>query len=483
MLNNLFSKLSAAIILIILSAVFPVLARATVYINEIMYDIEGSDEKKEWVEIYNDSSGEIDLKDWRFNDGSNHLLNEPPANGGRGSLLLPSFGYAILASDANTVISSYSSYSGIVIDTVMSLGNTEETLKIIDANGNIVDSVSYNSSMGANGDGKTLQKNSNSWIAGVATPGLKNGGGGLVSSSTQPTQISSTETSSNSSGDGIVSGSVSYTPKSEQISAKAGEDKTAIAGADVILEGQAFGFKGESIPNARYLWTLGDGSYKEGKNIRHIYKYPGNYIAVINASSGDVSASDRLNVRVVPNELEIIETKNEFIKLKNKSGLILDLSGWFLRAGETIFKFPDYSLISTNAELVISSDVSGLKFANDNFSAEILYPNGSPAFHYEKQKQAIPPKITESPNKLPSAVKPKEKIIAKQFENKNIETKIILNQDKVSTTSNHLIMENNLAGAIAIGGKNKSNFIWWLGLAAFVGIIGGAGIFLARKFD
>ena len=98
------------------------------------------------------------MKDWRFNDSANHILNEPPANGGRGSLVLPAYGYAILASDATTTIINYPSYSGIVIDTAMSLGNTSETLKIIDVNEAIIDAASYNSSMGANGDGKTLQK-------------------------------------------------------------------------------------------------------------------------------------------------------------------------------------------------------------------------------------------------------------------------------------------------------------------------------------
>ena len=82
-----------------------------------MYDVEGSDDKKEWVEIYNDSASEVNLKDWRFNDSANHILNEPPANGGRGSLVLPAYSYAILASDATTTIINYPSYSGIVIDT------------------------------------------------------------------------------------------------------------------------------------------------------------------------------------------------------------------------------------------------------------------------------------------------------------------------------------------------------------------------------
>ena len=81
-----------------------------------MYDIEGSDDKN-WVEIYNDSASEINLKDWRFNDGgSNHILMNRPPMAGRSSLVLSAFGYAILASDATTPYNNQlpSPYSGIV---------------------------------------------------------------------------------------------------------------------------------------------------------------------------------------------------------------------------------------------------------------------------------------------------------------------------------------------------------------------------------
>ena len=151
---------------------------------------------------------------------------------------------------------------------------------------------------------------------------------------------------------------------------------------------------------------------KKGKNIRHIYKYPGNYIAVLNVPSGYVSASDRINIKVIPNELNIVETKNEFIKLKNKSGIILDVSGWFLKAGSagggTTFKFPDYSLIAANSELIISSDISGLKFSDNNFSAEILYPNGSVAFFF-----CLPDKVGFAPFVSSSSSKTKEIILSK----------------------------------------------------------------------
>ena len=57
--------------------------------------LEGSDDKKVSVEIYNDSASEVSLKDWRFNDGSNHVFNEPLANGGRGSLFLPAYKFTL----------------------------------------------------------------------------------------------------------------------------------------------------------------------------------------------------------------------------------------------------------------------------------------------------------------------------------------------------------------------------------------------------
>ena len=115
-----------------------------------------------------------------------------------------------------------------------------------------------------------------------------------------------------------------------------------------------------------------------------------------------------MNIKVIPNELVIVDTKNEFIKLKNKSNIILDVSGWFLKAGGAIFEAPDGSLIAANSELMISSDISKLKFAGNNFSAEILYPNGSVAFSYLPAGQAGSPLFVSS-----SSSKPKEIILSK----------------------------------------------------------------------
>ena len=178
--------------------------------------------------------------------------------------------------------------------------------------------------------------------------------------------------------------------------------------------------------------------------------------------------------------MRIIETKSEFIKLKNKSGVILDVSGWFLKADGAIFKFPDYSLIAANAELIISSDISGIKFADNNFSAEILYPNGSVAFSYLPAEQAGSPAPFSSSS---SSLKPKEIISSKPPE-KKVEVAVIpsvVSSKNYSSSSQNFAAENNLADVITIGEKKNSGDKLWLILAAITGIIGGAGVFIAKK--
>lgn len=136
--------------------------------TEIMYNPEGADTggkvskgtfySHEWTEVHNASNQQIDLTDWRFNDGANHILNPPPEKGGQGSIVIQPGEYVILANDAATFLIDHPGFSGTVIDTVMGLNNTSDTLSLIDPDGNIVDSVTYQDSWGGDGNGKSLEK-------------------------------------------------------------------------------------------------------------------------------------------------------------------------------------------------------------------------------------------------------------------------------------------------------------------------------------
>lgn len=166
----------AIIIAVLCVGVFS--ANAQIVINEIMYDLPGSDTDGEWVEIFNNSDAAVDLTGWKFNDGSNHILNIPPLNGGQGSIIIGPKNYAIISDNAPVFISEHPGFGAAVIDSSFSLKNTSSTLKIINKEGMIIDSIFYDSSLGANGNDKTLERQldgsfKESAILG-GTPGIEN---------------------------------------------------------------------------------------------------------------------------------------------------------------------------------------------------------------------------------------------------------------------------------------------------------------------
>ena len=128
--------------------------------TEIMYNPAGADSDHEWVEIYNQGSGDVTIVEgsgndsWRFNDGSNHTLTLI-----QGSLTIPAQGFAILADDAATFLADYPAFSGTLFDTVMSLNNTSDTLQLsADKGATFFNTVTYENAWGADGDGNTLEK-------------------------------------------------------------------------------------------------------------------------------------------------------------------------------------------------------------------------------------------------------------------------------------------------------------------------------------
>lgn len=295
----------------------------------------------------------------------------------------------------------------------------------------------------------------------------------LVSASQNFSSVSSSQAGSQNQSDANAVNTNNW-PVEPQIYADAGEDKTAIAGADVIFSGEALGLKKEPMENARYLWNFGDGSSAEGKNVRHSYKYPGNYIAVLDVSSGQYSVSDRLNVKIIPNELIIVEANSDFIKLKNKSNLTLDISGWFLTGDGVVFKFPASFFIAGGSELIISADISKIKIQN-GYTVDLLYPNGSVAFSYKKEIKT-----------------PSEPTTVVGSDGVAVQSKIVPVKTITTNSSNSSSLKNlpltklskqnqQTANVVYTASATKSNWQKWLYLALGLGVFGGSGLFFIRR--
>ncbi|MBU2263634.1 lamin tail domain-containing protein, partial [Patescibacteria group bacterium] len=228
--------------LILISFFLPLFASASVVINEIMYDLEGSDSGREWVEIYNNGSSPVDLTGWKFFEANtNHVLTLV-----QGNINISGNGFAVIVDNAEKFLVDWPNFSGTLFDSSFSFSNTGESLTLRNADLADVDTVTYSSDWGANGDGNSLQKIDGQWKVGSPTPGAQN------SASTSDVDVSeSPEPTSDV-------GSQSW-PTEPQIYANAGEDRNAIAGADIKFSGRALGLQKEPLENARYLWSFGDG--------------------------------------------------------------------------------------------------------------------------------------------------------------------------------------------------------------------------------
>ena len=348
--------------------VFAFGAAGDIVFTEIAYDLKGADDGREWVEIYNVSAGEIDITGWKFNDGDNHLLNVPPKNGGRGAMIIPPGGYAVLADDAAVFLNNHPGFSGTVIDTVMSLNNTVGTLTLFDKDGAAIDIASYQKESGANGNGLTLEKVGQTWRESVSdggTPGSANGGslsndGSAAATSTEPV--------------------ISSASKPPFLIADAGENIVALAGDEVFFDGS----KSQGASN--FIWNFGDGSTKEGRQASHKYSFPGNYIVTLKTSDGVQSAEDQARADIYPNGVSISEFypnssgEGDWIELSNRAAYGVDISGWGLGVKDSgpDFKIPENTFLGGLGFLAFAKTVSGISLP-DSGAVYLFYPNGQTA--------------------------------------------------------------------------------------------------------
>ena len=152
------------ILLIILCSIS---VNAGIEITEVMYNPEGSDNNKEYIELY--SEEELNLSDYTIEDASN-----------RDTLTLLSSHndslYTLIVEDGfNYTLINASIYSvGASIGN--NLNNDQDIVILKDRVEELVDTLTYDSSMGGNNNNKSLCRNveNNQLVECTATPGAEN---------------------------------------------------------------------------------------------------------------------------------------------------------------------------------------------------------------------------------------------------------------------------------------------------------------------
>lgn len=158
---------------------------SAIRINEVMYHPPQDNNYNEWIEIYNNGTEEINLSTIKLcNDG---LLdgyinrNDSKVYLNTTTILGPN-SYAIIT-DGGSGTEAYSNFNismnALAIRTSSSslcggLTDTNKTFTFNNLSGEILSSLTYTSSTGANGNGKTLQFCNGTWTEAEPSPGQEN---------------------------------------------------------------------------------------------------------------------------------------------------------------------------------------------------------------------------------------------------------------------------------------------------------------------
>jgi hypothetical protein len=155
---------------------------AQIIISEVMFNLEGSDSPNEFVELYNSNTTAIDISDWIIAD---KLSTDDFAEGNH---IIPAFSYALIVEgDFDGIL-----YSGLIPESTIiipvdgtaignNLGNTADSLFLINQIGDTIDFMGWNSGITegfsiekVNLDFPNIEGNWRQSLELLGSPGFKN---------------------------------------------------------------------------------------------------------------------------------------------------------------------------------------------------------------------------------------------------------------------------------------------------------------------
>jgi len=127
-----------------------------IVINEINYNSPDDPDAGDWIELFNTSSEDLDLSGWFFKDDNDDHSFEFPEN-----TIIQANGFLVLSKDPEDFANVHPGAAEYIGPFDFGLSSGGDEVRIFDNNGDLVDSVSYQTSSPwpeeANGQGPTLE--------------------------------------------------------------------------------------------------------------------------------------------------------------------------------------------------------------------------------------------------------------------------------------------------------------------------------------
>jgi hypothetical protein len=334
-----------------------------------MYDLEGTDSNREWIEVHNNTDNTLDLSTY-------YLFENNVSHGISGEDTVLAGEFAVIVDSVDKFLEDFPGYSGKLFDSVFSLSNSGEELILQNPNKETVDNLSYSPDLGAKGTGNSLQYFEGVLIPGDPTPGAQN--------VTEPEDESEPNEPVDNSGSSGNSNNSSHTGQNEisdyspKPKVKTGIGRNRTVSINTPIEFEVY-LSGEE--RGRYFWNFGDGNSEKGKTVDNIYKYPGEYNVVMNAYFGRYKTTSRIKVTVFEPSLDI-SMDNNSIEINNTGKSEVNIGDFTLKTKDKKIKILKDTIISKGHSIHFD-------YKEEPINIVFQYPNGKDYFSesLDKAKQ------------------------------------------------------------------------------------------------
>ena len=434
------------------------LAQAQITINEVQL----SPTEERFLELYNTSNEPVDLTGW-------YIQRKTLEGTTFGSLVSkPNFEGKIIGANDYFVISRTSfSNSDVVLGT---LTLTESnTIQIKNTAGEVVDLICWGencSTVSNPTEGKSIQKNGNSWVVAGPTRGNAN------QSSSESNNDDEDDTSGGNEEENNSQSQKQIPQKLQKTKVQIISTKLAHVGIPFALEGNGTGTLGEKLTRGVFYWNFDDGDFREVRAViadkfTHTYFYPGDYTITFeyypDVFTDVPDAITEITIKVLEPKILISrvgEANDFFIEIANETGHEANLSNWVLLSDYKIFTLPKNTTLSSNKKMIISPRISGFSI-EDKSSLRLMTPQRELVYRY------ISP-VTSN------------KVATKKQSSFVVEEKT----EKVEDVENDSFSENLSANSISGIGEDESSNTSSVTPIIFVVFVGvsASGVYFIRRY-
>ncbi len=454
----------------------PVFAKASLVISEVAWMGSADNANAEWIELYNNGENQ-NVDGWILNavDGQPAILL---------SGIVPANSYVLLertSDDTVQGIPAFLIYTG-------SLSNSGEVLELRDENSVLIDSVDGSNgwSIGGNNETKeTLQRSGNpaigNWITALRNPNgvanvIQNDDGGGNDTSTDDEQ---NNTSSQSSFKSKISGGgrVIYgvpDKREDEFNRKPAivvdidSEYTFTFGTKAKFVARTYKENGEEFITKNIKWNFGDGGLGKGREVSHMFSYPGDYVVTVVAHRTgflkEIKDKKTAIVHIVPPLLKIISANSRYVEIKNENNKDIDLSGFVLVSGNSHFKIPEDTFILPNTTLRFSNRITKIKNIKD---VSLFNAGGVLVSKYGYTKKVLETSTLQNKKQNSHST-----ILKSVKSYTGISNKEVAKDTNTANVLNAIDFEQN-ANVVDFADK-KDNFWWWflaLGLSILIVIV------------